>query len=375
MLLPAAPIPFSLTALGAALATGLAVALVATPSLRRLAIRLHIVDHPDERKVHRQPIPYLGGVALFLGITLGLVAAYVAGAAANRDLWAWLGAGMLTIHITGLVDDVKGVNPTTKIAGQLVAAATLANLPGANLLAQDVLRVLGMHDPLPHFAVQMSAAAGATVLVLGATNAMNLIDGLDGLCASIAAIGHLGFAAIAVSVLDRNPHDASAQLALLLATASFGATLGYLKWNWHPAKIFMGDAGSLMLGYLVAAQIILLSTSAPSGQNGLCFLQGLGAVMVFGVPIADTALAFFRRKMHGKPLFSPDALHLHHLLRRRFSVRQTVVILTGCAVLAALAGIAVTTGWPSRMAAFGVAFGGLALAMALGYRAASKMER
>ena len=176
-------------------------------------------------------------------------------------------AGIFAIHVTGVIDDVKGTNPTTKLAGQLVAAAALANLPGASLLARDIWSAFGVDSP-PHFAVQMLAATGSAALVLGATNAMNLIDGLDGLCASLSCVAQAGFATIALYILARHPQDDGAKLALLLAIATFGANLGYLKWNWFPARIFMGDAGSLMLGYLVAMQAILLAGSSPPPKAG-----------------------------------------------------------------------------------------------------------
>ena len=354
-----------------AIGAGFATSLLVTAVARKVACRYGIMDHPDLRKTHRDPIPYLGGVGLFCGIFAGLFAAWIAGDWPKPDRAAGLVAGsLLIIHATGLIDDIKGTKPTTKMTGQLLTAAVLWFLPGSSMLARDILIVGGLSDP-PDFMVHAVSAAGSVALVLGATNAMNLIDGLDGLCASLSSVAQLGCAAIAISILGRNPEDAYAKLALLLSAATFGANLGYLKWNWFPARIFMGDAGSLLQGNLIAAQALLLASSAPQGRPGLCFLQSFGVVVVFGVPVADTALAILRRKLHGKPIMTPDALHLHHLLRRHFSVRVTVGILCLCAAGCSLMGVAVSVGWPSVWGALGIMTVGIGGAMAWGYWAAT----
>lgn len=373
MIAPAAPPLQPLPLLAATLAASLVVTWSATPLVKKIARRHNIMDHPDPRKTHRAPTPYLGGVAIFLGLLAGLLlSGAMTGEAFNTDMAAWALAGIGAIHLTGVIDDIKGTNPATKMAGQLVAAAALANLPGARFLALDLWSLFSSAEP-PHFAMQMIAAAGSAILVLGATNAMNLIDGLDGLCGSLTAVAQLGFIAIALSILARDPKDGSALLALVLAVATLGACLGYLRWNWFPARLFMGDAGSLMLGYLVAMQAVLLASSAPAGRPGLCLLQSFGAVVVFGVPIADTTLAILRRKLQGQPIMSPDALHLHHLLRRKFTIPATVILLSLCGLACALMGVAIVIGWPSRWGAVGILGTGYAVALVVGYRVATRI--
>ncbi|QNN21826.1 undecaprenyl/decaprenyl-phosphate alpha-N-acetylglucosaminyl 1-phosphate transferase [Planctomycetales bacterium ZRK34] len=332
-------------------------AFVMTPIMRRLALRNGIVDWPDlARKHHREPVAYLGGVAVFLGWAAGVMISFnTVPHSSTPELT--LGAvhfpisiifGALLIAIVGLFDDVYGVSPRVKVGGQLIAAAMLAGQTVGTNLASGLFTSIGEtwgFDPtmIPGFdqIVYWLGALIVVVFVLGGCNAANLLDGLDGLAGGVTGIVAAGLTFIAVALamglygtdgayspFEMDPVRVVTCLALL------GAVLGFLPYNFHPANIFMGDTGSMLLGYLCVSTILLF---AEKGDSRLV----MAAMIVFAVPIIDTAMAIIRRKSKGQPIFSPDNYHLHHqLVRAGFSVRQSVVLLyilaMGFAVLGSL---------------------------------------
>jgi UDP-GlcNAc:undecaprenyl-phosphate GlcNAc-1-phosphate transferase len=320
------------------------VAFIFTPIMRRLALRNGIVDWPDlARKQHREPVAYLGGVAVFLGWAAGVMISFntvphsstpeLTLSSVHFPISIILGA--LLIAIVGLVDDVYGVSPRIKVGGQLIAAAMLAGETVGTQFAGGLFAVLGDtwgFDPtaIPGFdqIVYWLGALIVVVFVLGGCNAANLMDGLDGLAGGVTAIVATGLTFIAVALamgvygiegayspIEFDPVRVVTCLALL------GAVLGFLPYNFHPANIFMGDTGSMLLGYLCVSTILLF---AEKGDSRLV----MAAMIVFAVPIIDTAMAIIRRKSKGQPIFSPDNYHLHHqLVRAGFTVRQAVVLL------------------------------------------------
>ncbi|MFK7883367.1 MAG: glycosyltransferase family 4 protein [Phycisphaerales bacterium] len=346
------------------------VTLFSTPLVRKLAISQNVVDRPDEaRKLHKAPIAYLGGVAVFLGLMAGLFYSYAAHrfdflieyhptqyldeGVFRRFVPPWLALGFTVIVLVGVIDDVHGISARVKLGGQLIAAAALAvGDIGVKVAAGVLTPTLGklLDNPdlvymidLP-FTVPLMGTSEITldliywtgtaviaVFVLGACNAANFIDGLDGLLTGTTSIATIGFLVIALglAVIDDGPLDGP---RIVICLAVLGACLGFLPHNFNPATIFLGDAGSLLLGYCAAVMILSL------GDTGKTSLVAAG-VIIFAIPIIDTALAIVRRKLAGKRMADPDADHLHHMLKRWAGVKGAVLILYGIGGVFATFGI------------------------------------
>ena len=345
-----------------------AVTLLATPLVRRLALSHGIIDRPTEaRKAHRLPVAYLGGVAVFLGIIAGILYSYIATAVPglmgfHPTKYLVDGTyhpivpfsvllGLTVIMFVGLLDDVVGIQPRVKLGGQLVAAAALAYddvgvrvaagllFPLGELLGNEKLAyVIHLPFTLPGFGSQITldivywaGTAIIAIFVLGACNASNLIDGLDGLASGVTAIaaGGLLVIALTLAMLDDGPRDAQ---RIILCLALLGACLGFLPHNFNPATIFLGDCGSLLLGFCSIVIVLTL------GDRGFTYLVIAGLV-IYAVPILDTILAIIRRKMAGRSISDPDDQHLHHMLRRALGVRGAVFTLYGIGVVFAVLGV------------------------------------
>lgn len=345
------------------------VSILTTPLMRVLAVRNGIVDLPDlKRKNHIEPVAYLGGVAIFLGWLAAIGTAYYVApdhmalqlARGNPMLSIMLGAGAITL--TGFFDDVYSISPRVKIGGQLFAAAALANYNVGTQLIGLTFGIVGVEacnivgwDALPLINYVLGTALIAA-MVLGGCNAMNLIDGLDGLASGVTVIAGIGFLCIAAHVSLTSPDILKDPIRIVVCLALIGAVLGFLPYNFNPASIFMGDTGSLLLGYLCIASILLYADAG--GRSLLLVTAGL---IVFAVPITDTSLAIFRRKMQGKPILSPDSQHIHHLLRRSgLSVKQSVGVIYLAATVFAVLGysmVAMELRWRYVLAVFFVVYG------------------
>ena len=329
------------------------VTLLFTPIARRMALAAGVVDHPDRaRKVHRQPTPYLGGLAVFLGLMAGIALSYAHMDSAAAELGSVPMAiviGMIAITFTGLADDVWGWDPRLKIAGQLVAAAALAYNDIGVRVAEGVLVpmfgsrgeplfTLGDLQVLNSHLYYWAGTAIIAFFVLGGCNAANLIDGLDGLLAGVIGIVAIGLLAISVMMALNLPEDVAGESTfsgarLVLSFALLGAVLGFLPHNFNPATIFLGDAGSLLLGFMSVTIILLLGEF---GQTHLVF----AGLIVFSIPIMDTALAIVRRKLSGRPMSSADDQHIHHQLRRALGgVKRAVFALYGVGLAFAMLGV------------------------------------
>ncbi len=308
--------------------TAAVVTAASTPLVARLARRLGAIDVPaDPRKVHRDPVPTLGGLAMLIGVLAGLGVAWWMGGfvslfASTSEPLALL-VGVVVIVLVGLADDLVGLPPTVKLAGQIVAALGVAVfgiqlvyfwLPGLDIisLSPDLGLVL-------------------TILALVAMiNAVNLIDGLDGLAAGVVAIAGLAFFAFvhrdqAVGLVDAEPNAATLAVALVL-----GAAVGFLVHNWHPARIFMGDTGAMLLGLLLGAAGIahVGRSAAPTDADFFGTVPLLVPALVLAIPFLDTALAITRRTVRGQPVSVADKEHLHHLLLAfGHSHRRAVLVL------------------------------------------------
>lgn len=331
------------------------VTLLATPIVRRLAIRHGIVDHPDEsRKQHRLPIAYLGGVAVFLGVLVAIGASYMlndAVTAVYPSVPIAVVIGMIAIAFTGFADDLWGWDPWTKVAGQLVAAAGLAISNVGVHVAEGLLRpILGPGEEvlLAFGSIQMlnsdvfywTGTVLIALFVLGGCNAANLIDGLDGLLSGVIGIVAVGLLAISLLMAAGLGQAASIEDAtsmagarIVLSVALLGAVLGFLPHNFNPATIFLGDCGSLLLGYLSVVIILML------GDQGQTHLV-IAGLIIFAVPIMDTILAIIRRKLAGTSMSAADDQHLHHQLKRTLGgVKRAVFALYGIGLMFAALGV------------------------------------
>jgi UDP-GlcNAc:undecaprenyl-phosphate GlcNAc-1-phosphate transferase len=311
-----------------------AIALIVTmtimPVVRSIAIAGRVFDVPDSGlKPHERPIPYLGGLGIYIGWAAALGWAAAAFPASRHMLLMILAAGTVMM-LTGLIDDIRDLRPRTKLLLELVAAGLLLAAGVGTQIADIFFSFLGIDAPPP---VVWTASAVITVFILlGAGNATNLIDGLDGLCAGVIGIISVGFLIIATHLAAWRSSPTWDPVRMTLAVALFGACLAFLRYNFNPAQVFMGDAGSLLLGFNAAALILLFAER----HKARWFV---GALMVFALPVFDTALAILRRWLNRRPLFTGDRSHFYDQLRQRgFSVRQTVLISYGLAFFYAAVG-------------------------------------
>jgi UDP-GlcNAc:undecaprenyl-phosphate GlcNAc-1-phosphate transferase len=340
------------------------VALLSTPLVRRLALRANVTDYPDdERKVHRYPVAYLGGLAIFLGLIVATGVSYVySDEVADRYSVVPFAVvlGMVVITFTGFADDVWGWHPRLKVAGQLVAAAALAYFDIGVRVAHGLLKPLANQlEPLLHNSdlfvrvplpgggdlsidvIYWTGTAIIAVFVLGGCNAANLLDGLDGLLSGVVAIVAIGLLCIsvlmAVHPLEQVPEWATelqpmAGARIVLCMALLGAVLGFLPHNFNPATIFLGDCGSHLLGFTCVVIILMLGEY---GQTHLVF----AGLIVFSIPIMDTTLAIIRRWMAGTPVSAADGEHLHHQLKRALGVKRSVLAIYGISLAFAAVGV------------------------------------
>lgn len=313
----------------------LAVTVITTPIVTAIARKSDILDRPDTLlKPHAKPIPYLGGVAIYLGWATAIFATQWIGPAAAQDSGTrWmlkhiLAAGTVMMLI-GLVDDIRDLRPRTKLLCELIAAAILIH---GRIGHDAILLFVGwFHISIPEWLVVAFSAVFTVLVLIGAGNATNLIDGLDGLCSGVTGIIGIGFAVIAAHLAAHQFSPTGDPVRLVVAFALFGACIAFLWYNFNPARIFMGDAGSLLLGFNAAVLLLLFA------ERGI-LRWFLGACMVFSLPVFDTMLAISRRWLNGRPIFTGDRSHFYDQLRDRgLSVRATVLICY--ALAAALAGI------------------------------------
>jgi UDP-GlcNAc:undecaprenyl-phosphate GlcNAc-1-phosphate transferase len=322
-------------------AVSLGVTFVATPLVRRLALRVGWVDHPSDRKVHPRPTPTAGGLAIFLGVAAALVVSRALPSLAGlRESSSELDAAVLAavvIVLIGMIDDTRGLSAPSKLAGQVLAAGLLV-LAGVQLLyfyfpGQGVLSLS------PDLAVPL------TILwVVAMVNAVNLIDGLDGLAAGIVAIGALAF--FLYMAFGPNAGTEPSSAAVLSAIVA-GAAIGFLPWNFFPARIFMGDTGSGLLGLMMAVATIAgvgRNPFPPSGGDlAAVAIPVVLPLLVLAIPFLDVVLAIVRRMRKGLGIHHADKEHIHHrLMDIGHSQRQAVVLMylwsaliSGCALAVA----------------------------------------
>jgi UDP-GlcNAc:undecaprenyl-phosphate GlcNAc-1-phosphate transferase len=308
------------------------VTLVITPLVRRVSEHFGLVDTPGGRKVHQTPISRVGGVAIFSGMIAAL-AFQVFGEArlgwhqvllhrAEGDPRLLLVLGGVTLmFVVGLIDDLVNLTPGAKLLGQIAAAG---------VVVASGLRIDYVGNPVQGGLVMLGLLSIPVTIIylVGFANVINLIDGLDGLAAGVSGIAAMSLLALAAPA---NRFDAAA-----LAAALIGACLGFLRYNFHPASIFMGDSGAMFLGFSLAT-ISLLGVMKTTAAIALAV-----PLIILGVPIFDTASAILRRLRHNRPIQEADKGHIHHrLLGRGFDQRQTVLIIYAWSAALAVGGYAV----------------------------------
>lgn len=295
----------------------MALALVLTPLVKKLAVRIGAIDVPNQRKVHTRTMPRLGGVAIYAAFTVGLllILPFVpegALSAYDRNLISALLVGGTVIVLLGALDDKYELSAKLKLLVQIGAACIVVfgfdvKINLLNIPFGSAMQPLGEWLSIP-----------LTILwIVGVTNAINLIDGLDGLAAGVS-----GIAVATIMVMGIIMGN---EAVILLSAVLLGAIGGFLFFNFHPAKIFMGDSGSLFLGFALATLSML-------GFKQITIVSFVTPLLIIGVPLSDTFFAIVRRWIHKKPIFAPDKGHLHHCLQQLgFSHRKTVIIIYGIA--------------------------------------------
>lgn len=290
-------------------------ALLATPLAIRVAKKLNVVDLPGERKVHQTAIPRMGGVAIYGAFVLGALSLGIY----TRQVASLLIGGSM-VMLLGWIDDVRGISPKIKLLGQVLASLVLIK---GGFYVEFITNPFegGGLIPLGIFTIPI------TILWLtGISNAVNLIDGLDGLSAGVSAIAAL---TMTIVCFVQGQADTAA-LAAVLAAAAFG----FLRYNFHPARTFMGDCGSLFLGFVLGALAIM------GLSKGATVISIFIPLIIMGIPIFDTAFAIIRRVFLHKPIFEADKGHLHHsLLSLGLSHRQTVLTIYAVSAVMGLAAV------------------------------------
>ena len=298
--------------------------LIVTPAVIFFANKTGAVDKPDARKVHTKPIPRIGGVGIYLAFTSAII---IVSLISNfegetlREVQGLIISGSV-MFLVGIIDDYKNLPAKVKLLGQILAAMIL-------VVGFDV-RVDFITDPFGDYIYLEWLAIPATVFwLVGITNTVNLIDGLDGLAAGVS-----GLAATTILLVAMEQHFF---LITILTAALAGAAFGFLFYNTNPAQTFMGDSGSLFLGFMLAGISIV------GAMKSAATIALVVPILALGIPILDTTFAILRRYLGGQPIFKPDKGHLHHrLLRLGFTQRQAVLLMYVISALLGVSAIALT---------------------------------
>lgn len=300
-----------------------------TPVVKKLAYKLGATDKPNKRKVHQKIMPRLGGLAIYISFIVGVLILQP-----SDEVHIPILIGSLIIILTGVFDDIKEISPKVKLFGQIMATLVVVvfgdlqvhfiNLPFGGQLDFGILSI-----PI------------TMIWIIGITNAINLIDGLDGLAGGVSSIALFSIAGMALLMGNQT-------YVMLIALILAVSTLGFLVFNFHPAKIFMGDTGALFLGYMIAVLSLL-------GFKNVTFISLIIPIIILGVPISDTLFAIVRRIVNKQPLSAPDKSHLHHcLIRLGYSHKMAVLIIYAMSALFGLAAFAFSqaTIWGSLIILF-----------------------
>lgn len=289
-------------------------AAVFIPVVKKIAEFIGAMDIPNARKVHNKPIPRLGGLGIYGGFMLGYMLFGQHSVQMNAIL-----IGSFIILVTGIIDDIKPVPAKYKILGQLAGAAVIPLYGG--IIMQDI-SAFGLYLNFGVLAIPVTI-----LFIVAIINCINLIDGLDGLASGITSIYFLTVGIIGLLLSNSNGLDITLTFIML------GSTLGYLLHNFPPAKIFMGDSGSMFLGYIIAVIALL-------GFKNITLTSIIVPVLLLAIPIMDTLFAILRRIVNHKPLGEPDKNHFHHqMLKLNLSRRKTILLIYIIDILFAIASI------------------------------------
>lgn len=283
----------------------------AIPLIKSVAEHVGALDIPNARKVHKAPIPRMGGLGIYFGFLLG----YMLFAEPNEIMNSIL-IGSFIIVLVGIMDDIKPLKASYKFVGQLMAACIVVFYGG--ILLKEI-SAFGIYLNFGILAYPITI-----FFILGCINCMNLVDGLDGLAGGISAIFFFTIGIIAVCKSQDG-------LAYVLAFIMLGSCLGFLMHNFHPASIFMGDSGSMFLGFIIAVITLL-------GYKNVMMSSIIIPLLILVIPISDTIFAIIRRKLKGESISTPDKMHIHHqLLKRNLGQMGTVLVIYLATTLFAIA--------------------------------------
>ncbi len=288
-----------------------------TPIVKKLAFKIGATDKPNQRKVHQKIMPRLGGLAIYISFVVGVLITQPQSTNPNTLIAVMIGSAIVVI--TGILDDMFELSAKVKFLAQIIAAAVVIFYGG--------VQVEFINLPFSESQLEFGfLSIPITFLwIVGITNAINLIDGLDGLAAGVSSIALITISVMAI--LIPNP------FVMVMGAILLASTLGFLIFNFYPAKIFMGDTGALFLGYMIAVLSLL-------GFKNVTMISLIIPVIILGVPISDTFFAILRRIVNKKPLSAPDKSHLHHcLLGIGYTHRQTVLIIYAMAAFFGLAAV------------------------------------
>jgi UDP-GlcNAc:undecaprenyl-phosphate GlcNAc-1-phosphate transferase len=276
--------------------------LLVTPLVIKFAHKIGATDKPNHRKVHQKVMPRLGGLAIFIGVVVG----YIASGLYDERIYG-ITAGAILIVVIGILDDMYELKARTKLIGQLLVA-------GVVVYTGLKIEFITIPFVIERFDLGWLAIPVTILWIVGITNAINLIDGLDGLAAGISSI--------AIATLAVMAGMAGKEMILTLCLIVLGSTIGFLFYNFHPAKIFMGDTGALFLGYCISVFSLL------GLYKSVTLFSFVIPIIILGVPIFDTAFAIIRRFLNKQPISAPDKSHLHHrLLAIGISHRNKVLLI------------------------------------------------
>ena len=309
---------------GTAFLIAIIVSIIVTPAVIRFAAATGAMDKPDARKVHKKPIPRIGGLGIYAAFMVSIIITAIMTDIEGESLKEIIGliiSGSFIVFV-GIVDDYKNLPAKTKLLGQIIAAVIL-------VLIFDV-RIDFITDPFGDYIYLEWFAIPVTLFwLVGLTNTVNLIDGLDGLAAGVSAIAAITIMLVA---LEQN-----FLLVAILTAAIAGAAGGFLFYNSHPARIFMGDTGSMFLGFMLAGISVI------GAVKSTATIALVVPILALGVPILDTTFAIIRRFLGGRPIFQPDKGHLHHrLLSIGFTQRQAVFLMYVISAMLGMSAVALT---------------------------------
>lgn len=278
------------------------------PMIKWISYHVGALDYPNERKVHKKPMPVMGGLMIYLGFLFG----YMLFAPQSTQMLAILIASFIVV-ITGILDVIKPLRAREKLVGQVVAALIIVFY--GKILLNDI-SFFGYYFDFGWLAYPITI-----VFIVAVMNCINLIDGLDGLADGISMIFF-----ITIGVLAFIMHNLGS-LEITIAFIMIGACLGFLIFNFNPAKIFMGEIGSMFLGFMIAVVCLL-------GFKAVTLTSLVVPMLILAIPILDTLFAILRRIIHHKPIYEADRQHLHHqLLNKKFSQKTTVLIIYAVSIL------------------------------------------